>query len=274
MNAYLKAESHRIKYLCLHGFLAVDGVEYVVRRMKDLAPETHSFILDMNQVTGISESAARILNQARVGFRHDDIAVVFSRIHNRKGIQDRLSKTSPAQDRGFLSFEDNDLAAEWCENRLWGEGQQMLHGVTQLAGFPLFAGVPDPLLGQLDEVMYRQSFAKGERILMCGQEDDGRIFFIEQGQASILVPLQNGGHQRISSLGPGMNFGEMVLLGQTTRSASVYADTDVTCRILESAAFNRLAEQTPALKIIMLENLAKDVTNKLRRATQWISALA
>ncbi|MCU0843197.1 MAG: hypothetical protein MUC79_15995, partial [Thiobacillaceae bacterium] len=74
--------------------------------------------------------------------------------------------------------------------------------------------------------------------------------------------------------GPGMNFGEMVLLGQTTRSASVYADTEVKCQILDADAFNQLASQTPQLKILLLENLARDMATKLRRATQWISALA
>jgi len=34
MRAYLQAHAGRIKYLCLHGFLAVDGVEYVIRRMR------------------------------------------------------------------------------------------------------------------------------------------------------------------------------------------------------------------------------------------------
>jgi glutaminase len=71
-----------------------------------------------------------------------------------------------------------------------------------------------------------------------------------------------------------MNFGEMVLLGQPTRSASVYADTPVKCRILDATDFDRLAGQVPLLKVILLENLAKDMAGKLRRSTQWISALA
>jgi CRP-like cAMP-binding protein len=75
-------------------------------------------------------------------------------------------------------------------------------------------------------------------------------------------------------MGPGMNFGEMVLLGQTTRSATVIADTEVRCCILEAGDFNRLSDTTPLLKIALLENLNKDMANKLRRATQWIAALA
>jgi glutaminase len=274
LRAYLKVQAHRIKYLCLHGFLGVDGVEYVIRKMHNMAAESHSFILDMHQVTGISVSAARLFNQARSGFSHDGIAVVFSRIHDRQDIIDPLSKSGQQRDRGFLSFEDNDLAVEWCENRLFSEAPYAHAAAGCLANFALFMGVPDALLKQVEAVTRSQEFAQGEQILVCGAQGDGRIFFIESGTASILVPLQNGGHQRISSLGPGMSFGEMVLLGRTGRSASVYAETNVKCHILDSSDINVLSDQTPLLKITLLENLANDMADRLRRATQWISALA
>ncbi len=274
MRAYLNQHAHRIKYLCLHGFLAVEGVEYIIRRMQGMAAESHSFILDMHQVDGITESAARLLNEARIGFGEEDIAVVFSRIHDCQAVMEPLSKSARKGDRGFLSFEDNDLAAEWCENRLvgalsWAPGQ-----LGALADSPLFTGLPEAVMGLVEAAAHVQEFAAGAPILTAGQAGDGRIFFIESGQVSILVPLESGAHQRISTLGPGMNFGEMVLLGQTTRSASVHADTAVRCRILEVGDLERLSEETPLLKITLLENLAKDMANKLRGATQWIAALA
>ena len=274
LRAHLKEHAHRIKYLCLHGLLAVDGVEYVTRRMRDMASDSHSFILDMNLVTGISESAARLLNQARLGFMEEGLAVVFSRIHDRPAIIDPLSKSSGNGDLGFLNFEDNDLAVEWCENRLFCTATPPPASVESLIDFPLFKGVPETLMKQVEAVTRRQDYAAGEQILTLGQAGDDRIFFIELGQVSIQVPLQNGGNQRISSMGPGMNFGEMVLLGQTTRSATVIADTEVRCHILEAGDFNRLADQAPQLKITLLENLSRDMADKLRRATQWIAALA
>jgi len=274
MREYLQTHAHRIKYLSLHGYLAVDGAEYVIRRMREMAPDSHSFILDMNQVDGISESAARLLNQARIGFSQDEIAVVFSRMHHRQALMEPLRKAARNGDRGFLSFEDNDLAVEWCENRLFGNVDWSTHVDWKLADFPLFKSVTEDLMSLVEAVTHPQSFKPGEQILVSGQAGDGRIFFIDSGHVSILVPIANGGHQRIASLGAGMNFGEMVLLGQTTRSASVFADTEVMCRILDASDFEALAQQAPELKIFVLENLAKDMANNLRRATQWIAALA
>lgn len=274
IRAYLNEHARRIKYLCLHGFLAIDGVEYVIRRMREMASDTHSFILDMHEAIGISESAARLLNQARLGFVEDGIAVVCSRIRDRRAILGPLSKAARKGDRGFLVFEDNDLAVEWCENRLVRELPQASATQGSLADSALFRGVPLTLLRQVEAVTRSHVYAQGEQILSHGQEGDGRVFFIESGHVSILMPLQNGAHQRIASLGPGMEFGEMALLGQTTRSASVYADTEVRCRILEASDLGRISDSAPLLKIAVLENLASDMASRLRGANQWIAALA
>jgi len=274
IRAYLAEHAHRIKYLCLHGMLNVDGAEYVIRRMREMTSATHSFILDMHEVIGMSESAARLLNQARLGFGDEGVAVVCSRIQDRPAILGPLRKSARKGDRGFLFFEDNDLAVEWCENRLLGELPATAYGPGSLAESALFRGVPEPLLRRVEAATRAQVYAPGEQILHHGQQGDGRVFFIESGQVSILMPLRNGAHQRLATLGPGMEFGEMALLGQTTRSASVYANTEVRCRILEAGHFGGIADDVPALKIAVLENLASDMAGRLRGANQWIAALA
>jgi glutaminase len=274
MRACLAEHACRIKYLCLHGFLAVDGIEFVIRKMREMAGDTNSFILDMHQVAGISDSAARLLNQARLSLAEEDVAVVFSRMHGRAAIIEPMSRAARGVDKGFLSFEDNDLAAEWCENRLCGMSDPDQETTSGLADTPLFAGMPDELMERVRAMAVSRRFDAGVSIVVAGEEDNGRVYFIESGRVSVLVPLPQGGHQRIVTLGPGMNFGEMSLLGQSARSASVHADTDVTCWVLSNSDLDALALEWPRLKIVLLENLARDMAAKLRRATQWIAALA
>jgi glutaminase len=274
VRAYLNERAQRIKYLCLHGFLALDGAEYVIRRMQDTAAETSSFILDMHEAIGMSDSAARLLNMARRGLAEKGVAMVCSRVLDRPAIMDPLSKAVHKDDRGFLIFEDNDLAVEWCENRLLDELQRQPAAAKRMADSLLFRGVPEALLRQVEAVTRSHTYARGEQILESGQEGDGRVFFIESGHVSILLPLSNGAHQRIASLGPGMEFGEMALLGQTMRSASVFADTEVHCRILDAGRFGTISDAAPLLKIRVLENLATEMAARLRGANQWIAALA
>ena len=271
---YLQKHAHRIKYLSLQGFLAVDGVEYVMRRMAEMVSDSDSFILDMHKVKGISESAAMLLNQARANLSAINIAVVFSRLRNRKDMMALLSKPISVDDHGILSFEDNDMAAEWCENRLLGKHIPDAKRQVGLAEIQLLKGLTPELMHHMETLTCIKNFDRGAQILVKGQKGDGRVFFIISGQVSVLVPLQDGSHQRLASLGPGMNFGEMALMGQTTRSASVYADTDVACFVMETEEFNQLAEQVPQVKIHLLENLSNDLANYLRQAHRWIEALA
>jgi glutaminase len=274
VRTVLQERTHRIKYLCLHGFLALDGAEYVIRRMQGMAADADSFILDLHEAIAISDSAARLLNMARLGFAEDGIAVVCSRVRDRRSIVDPLSKAVRRGDRGFLFFEDNDLAVEWCENRLVSEALPAAAATKSMADSLLFRGLPEELLRQVETAARSRTYAQGEQILRHGQDGDGRVFFIESGHVSILMPLPNGAHQRLASLGPGMEFGEMALLGQTTRSASVIADTEVRCRILEAGDFARISAAAPQLKIAVLENLAGEMASRLRGANQWIAALA
>lgn len=274
VRPYLSEKSSQIQYLCLHGFLAVDGIEYVIRHLLALAPRSRCFILDMHRVDGLSDAAARLLNQTRQGLAADGVAVVFSRIHGRQSISGPLRRAVSRDDRGFLSFEDNDLAVEWCENRLLEGVPREMDLTASLAQASLFRGVPPALLAEVMAASEWRDHAAGDQILASGEPADGRIFFIERGQVSILLPLPDGAHQRIATLGPGMVFGEMILLGQSTRSASVYADADLRCLVMHAQALERISDTEPTLKIRLLENLARDMADKVRGMHQWVAALA
>jgi glutaminase len=146
--------------------------------------------------------------------------------------------------------------------------------MAYLADTPLFSGLPYPLLQEVEAVSQSHRFEAGQQILRSGQLGDRRIFFIQQGQVSVLVPLKDGAHQRIATLGVGMVFGEMTLLGPAPRSASVFADQQVSCLVFDAGDLERISGREPLLRIVLLENLAKDMAQKLRSSTQWIAALA
>ena len=55
----------------------------------------------------------RYLDVVRIELAQQDIAVVCSRVHKRPAIATPLRRAVERGDHGFLSFENNDLAAEW-----------------------------------------------------------------------------------------------------------------------------------------------------------------
>jgi CRP-like cAMP-binding protein len=71
-----------------------------------------------------------------------------------------------------------------------------------------------------------------------------------------------------------MSFGEMALLGQAARSASVFADTRVLVWALRARALDELRAEHPDIMIDVLKNLSFDLAQKLRQANKMIGALA
>lgn len=275
--ARLQELAIRIKCITLQGDVAFDGAEFVVRNLIQLAPEADSFILDMSRVSHLTDSAATLFHEVGSRLWRNGKALVYSRIRGKTAIEDALRRTLAKGDGRFLSFEDNDVATEWCENRLLetATGETVLPlSIKALADFPMFADMNGATLSQLEGLVEAVDFSPGAVIIAAGQSHDDRVFFIIEGEASVVLTLDDGSHQRIATISCGMSFGEMAFLGGAVRSASVYADGHVRAWTLRASTLDELAALRPALLISVLKNLSRDLAQKLRKANQLIVALA
>ena len=270
----LRPRASRIRCLSLQGEVAFDGAEFVVRKIIEMAPEADSFILDMHRVSYMTDSATRILHDLHQMLAIQDKALVYSRIRGRAVVEDALTRTLPDGSKGYLTFEDNDLAVEWCEDRLLKAITEQPAPIDSLVPFPLFAGMCEQTLALLQARMEPVEYPTGATIIAAGQEKDDRVFLIREGEVSVVLSLAHGAHQRIATLSSGMTFGEMVMLGQAARSANVHADTAVRCWTLRARALDELAIAHPEIKIAVLTNLSRDLAQKLRQANQLIGVLA
>lgn len=274
--ALLAPRAAAIAYLELQGDIAMDGAERIVRLIDGWCGEKDCFILDLHRLSHLTPSAARMLRRCRQQLDAAGKTMVLSRPAGQANLRDLLGSDPAAGDAGFLVFEDNDRAAEWCENRILDAlrpaGQAA--PAPDLARCALFDALPARALAALDAIMASVEYAAGQTVLTAGGEDDDRVFFVVTGEVSVLQPLPGGGHQRLATLGPGGVFGEMALLGQRRRSATVHADQGVVCRTLSSRDFDRLARDYPQLKIGVLHNLAAELAGKLRQANQLVRVLA
>jgi CRP-like cAMP-binding protein len=71
-----------------------------------------------------------------------------------------------------------------------------------------------------------------------------------------------------------MSFGEAALLDGERRSADVRADTDVSCLVLTTAAFDSLEAEHPAIAAAVLRNLLRSVGATAARLTGEVAVLA
>jgi hypothetical protein len=105
--------------------------------------------------------------------------------------------------------------------------------VSMLRAVPMFA--PLPLVGveQLAGAMETRSYAAGDQVVREGER--GRhLYVVTAGRATVQVH----GRPR-PALGPGDCFGEIALLGDGVRTATVVAEEELTTMTLEREAFLR-----------------------------------
>ena len=118
-----------------------------------------------------------------------------------------------------------------------------------------------------------QSPARGP----CGAAHEGdpgnQVFLIVKGKASAYLRQVNGGDIRLMTFAPGTVFGELAILDQGTRSASIIADEDLFCYVLSDEGFAALSTDTPAAAIKLLANLGRELSGRLRRANRTIYQL-
>ena len=130
--------------------------------------------------------------------------------------------------------------------------------VESLKGVPLFGSVRDKELGRLAKVMRESRFNEGEVITTEGRSGVG-FFLIEDGNAT--VSLRG---EIVRTLGPGDHFGEIALIDEGPRSATVTATTDLRCRGLAAWEFRSFVQEHPEVAWPLLQTLA----SRLREAEE------
>lgn len=127
-----------------------------------------------------------------------------------------------------------------------------------LATVPLFAGMSEESMARLSSVAGEQSFPAGHFIVRQGQVGAG-LYIIVAGSARVV----SGSHE-LAQLGPGDFFGELTVIDQQPRLASVQAVEDTTCLAVASWDLLRLLESDSALAL----NLIRGLAARLRSVTE------
>jgi CRP/FNR family cyclic AMP-dependent transcriptional regulator len=128
--------------------------------------------------------------------------------------------------------------------------------VDLLKRVPLFSELDSKEIERLSRSFRDRTFAAGQEVVTEGRGGVG-FFVIESGEAAVNVH----GDER-ASLGPGDYFGEVALIDEGPRSASIVAKTELRCWGLTPWDFRPLVETNAAIAWPLLQALAK----KLRAA--------
>jgi CRP/FNR family transcriptional regulator, cyclic AMP receptor protein len=123
--------------------------------------------------------------------------------------------------------------------------------VDALRKVPLFADLDDEDLGRLANQMKERRFNEGSPMTSEGSGGAG-FFVITEGSATVSV----AGDVR-ATLSSGDYFGEIALIDEGTRSATITAATDVTAYGITSWEFKPFVEDHPEVAWALLKTLAQ-----------------
>ena len=115
--------------------------------------------------------------------------------------------------------------------------------IETLARVPLFADLDSKELESIAAQMKERTFQPGDAVTEeGGGATFGAFFVIEDGEALVTV----GGEER-RKLSGGDHFGEVALLAESARTATVIALTELSCWALSAWNFRPIVDENPEL---------------------------
>jgi CRP-like cAMP-binding protein len=123
---------------------------------------------------------------------------------------------------------------------------------------PLFSDLDGRELEEIAGSMKQRRFSSGQEIAVEGESGVG-FFVIEDGEARVTV---HG--DEVRRLGPGDYFGEIALIAQSPRTATVTAESDLKTYGMTFWDFRPLVEQTPGIAWKLLQSFVKQYDQSQR----------
>lgn len=259
----------------LQGNLFFATMERLLRQLAADIDSAEYLIFDFKRVLEMDECAQTLLAQlnATLADKGKKLIVAHLPQTDSKRMQDPTTNAWEAM--GI--FSDSDSALEWCETQLILEDRPAMTRIDEpvaVAAMDIVSSLDAREIALLESVLEKRTYGAREKIIREGESADS-LFLLAAGTVSVYLKLTNGAREkRLSSISPGLAFGELSLLDGRVRSADVVADVPVVCYVLSTEKLNALAIDHPEIRNKLILNIARELSTRLRRADAEIRTLA
>ena len=120
-----------------------------------------------------------------------------------------------------------------------------------LAQVGLFSDLSPRELKAIAGSMREHRYPAGREVVAEGKP--GVAFFVIADGAAVVMRAGGG----VATLGPGVHFGEIALITEVERTASVTAQTDLVCWTLTSWVFRSIVKANPPIAWKLLQRLGR-----------------
>jgi CRP/FNR family cyclic AMP-dependent transcriptional regulator len=138
-----------------------------------------------------------------------------------------------------------------------------------LKAVPLFSSFPEEQLRMLASVVTRRSTPRSTTVLAAGDLTDS-LYIVLSGRLKVMMSDAEGKEVILSILGPGEFFGEMGLIDDSPRSASVVAIESCELLSITKRDFKKCLAENFEMAMAVMRGLVR----RLREADRKIGSLA
>lgn len=259
-TAVLDAEGRRIQVYEVQGDLMFSGTESVMQILNDDIRHADYFVIDLKRVAAIDRAAVEMLTGFTNALSELGKMVFFTEHKDHYAFRSSLGKkAATAQTPGVFHFADSDRALEWCEEQLLARS-----GVTpasdqqrvEIGEQTLCQDMTPAQLDLLARVGRTVTFAAGEPVFLAGDPAES-FFLILKGSVEVSISTEEQRRLRLTTLSPGMSFGELAMLDRARRTADVTAVSGAECLEVPFAALDG------DTRAVFLANLARQLARRL-----------
>ncbi|MBE7550556.1 MAG: cyclic nucleotide-binding domain-containing protein [Anaerolineales bacterium] len=129
----------------------------------------------------------------------------------------------------------------------------------------MFLGLSERMVAEVAKLCRPESY-EADHIIMERNSPPTHLYLIREGTVEINTATDTAATAEgvVVTLGKGQSFGEMGLVDNGTRSATVKAATPTDLLAIECAHLRRLCETDTDLGYLVMRNIASDLSFKLR----------
>jgi hypothetical protein len=135
--------------------------------------------------------------------------------------------------------------------------------INMLKSPAIFEGLGDGELRKIARLFKQKLYQPGEMVFKKGDPGD-ESFIVTRGHVDLCL---DGSPRPVASLSNGQIFGELALLDGSPRTARAISRQPTVMLVIERSAFVELCQREPHLGLIVIQNIAEDLSTKLRRAS-------
>jgi SulP family sulfate permease len=271
-QAVLAAHGGKIQGLNLQSYLFFGSANRLYQHVKALLarhPECRFLVFDFKLVTGIDSSAAYSFAQIK-------------RAAHDRGIKLVLVHLPPAAEKALRSSEfisnevsivaELDHALEWCENEIIVQHQDREQEEASLRDWFIQILGTGHDAAELMHRCQRIEVDAGQTIVRASEAADS-MHFILDGRVGIMIPADEGRTTRVRSLGRYTTIGEMGLVSQAPRNATIQAEVASILYVLSADQFAAIKADDPALGQKLLTYFVSVMAERLTFANRTIAVL-